>query len=59
MADDPKPTLRLVSNRPRPSFQSFDRFIAQPPQYRPRALAPWQPKRKRPKRPHAPGRGKR
>jgi hypothetical protein len=30
MADDPKPTLRLVSNRPRPSFESFDRFIAQP-----------------------------
>ena len=39
MADDLKPTLRLVSNRPRPSFESFDRFIAQPPQYRQRALA--------------------
>ena len=60
MADYPKPTLRLVSNRPRPSdFESFDRFIAQPPQYRPRALAPWQPKRKKGKRPDAPGRGKR
>ena len=59
MADDSKPTLRLVSNRPRPSFESFDRFIAQPPQYRQRALAPWQPKCKRPKRPHAPDRGKR
>ena len=59
MADDPKPTLRLVSNRRRPSdFDSFDRFT-QRPRYRQRALAPWQPKRKRRKRPDAPGRGKR
>jgi hypothetical protein len=58
MADDPKPTLRLVSNRRRPSFESFDRFT-QGARYRPRALAPWQPKRKKPKRPDAPNRGKR
>ena len=59
MADDPKPTLRLVSNRRRPSdFESFDRFT-QHPRYRPRALAKWQPKQKKPKRPDAPGRGRR
>ena len=59
MADDPKPTLRLVSNRRRPSeFESFDRFT-QCARYRQRALAPWQPKRKMPKRPDAPGQGKR
>jgi hypothetical protein len=60
MADDPKPTLRLVSNRRRSSeFESFDRFIAQRPRYRQRALAKWQPKRKRNKRPDARGRGRR
>jgi hypothetical protein len=60
MADDPKPPLRLVSGRTKgEDFDSFDRFIAQRPRYRPRALAPWQPKRKKPKRPDAPGRGKR
>jgi hypothetical protein len=59
MADDSKPTLRLVSNRRRPSdFDSFDR-VTQRPRYRQRALAKWQPKRKRRKRPDAPGRGKR
>jgi hypothetical protein len=59
MADDPKPTLRLVSNRRRPSdFESFDRFT-QGARYRQRALAQWQPKRKKPKRPDARGRGKR
>jgi hypothetical protein len=51
MADDPKPTLRLVSDRTKgQDFESFDRFIAQHPRYRPRALAQWQPKRKRRKR---------
>jgi hypothetical protein len=60
MADDPKPTLRLVSNRSKPGdFESFDRFIAQRPRNRQRALAPWRPKPKRRKRPDAPGRGKR
>ena len=61
MADDLKspPGLRLVSDRPRPSdFESFDRFVAQSPRYRQRALARWQPKRKRRKRPDAPGQGK-
>jgi hypothetical protein len=51
MADDSKPTLRLVSNRRRPSdFDSFDR-VTQRPRYRQRALAPWQPKRKSPSDP--------
>jgi hypothetical protein len=60
MADDLKPTLRLVSDRTRGGdFDSFDRFIAQRPRYRPRALAPWRPKSKKPKRPDAPGRGRR
>jgi hypothetical protein len=60
MADDPKPTLKLVSDRTKgEDFESFDRFIAQHPRYRQRALAPWQPKRKRPKRPDAPGRERR
>jgi hypothetical protein len=62
MADDPKPTLRLVSNLRRASdfdsFESFDRFT-KGARYRPRALAPWQPKRKKPKRPDAPGPGRR
>ena len=61
MADDLKsgPGLRLVSNRPRLSdFESFDRLAVRP-RYRQRALAPWQPKRKRRMRPHAPGQGKR
>jgi hypothetical protein len=58
MADDPK--LRLVSDRTKgEDFETFDRFIAQSPRYRQRALAPWQPKRKKPKRPDAPGRGRR
>ena len=57
MADDPK--LRLVSDRTKgEDFESFDRFT-QGARYRPRALAPWQPRRKRRKRPDAPGRGKR
>jgi hypothetical protein len=60
MADDKQgPGLRLVSDRSRlGDFESFDRFT-QCPRYRQRALAPWQPKRKKPKRPDAPGRGKR
>jgi hypothetical protein len=58
MADDPKPTLRLVSDRTKGAdFESFDRFT-QCAKYRPRALAPWQPKRKKPNGPDAPGRGK-
>jgi hypothetical protein len=59
MADDPRPTLKLVSNRRPSELESFDRFIAQRPRYRQRALAKWQPKRKRRKRSDAPGRGKR
>jgi hypothetical protein len=40
MADDPK--LRLVSDRTKgEDFESFDRFIAQRPRDRRRALAPW------------------
>jgi hypothetical protein len=59
MADDPKPTLRLVSNRAKAwEFESLDRWDPRP-RYRQRALAPWQPKRKKPKRPDAPGRGTR
>jgi hypothetical protein len=61
MADDLRsgPGLRLVSDRPTPSdFESFDRFAVRP-RYRQRALAPWQPKRKRRERPDAPGQGKR
>jgi hypothetical protein len=47
MADDRKPPLRLVSNRTKGrDFESFDRFIAQRPRDRPRALAPWKPKRR-------------
>jgi hypothetical protein len=50
MADDPKPTLRLVSDRAKAwEYESLDRFT-QRPRYRPGALAPWQPKRKKPKR---------
>src|ERR1700730_6953488 len=56
MADDPK--LRLVSDRTKgEDFESFDRFT-QGARYRQPALAPWQPKRKKPKRPDAPGRGR-
>ena len=59
MADDPKPTLRLVSNRAAAwEFESLDRWGPRP-RYRQQALAPWQPKRKKPKRPDAPGRGRR
>jgi hypothetical protein len=61
MADDLRsgPGLRLVSDRPTPSdFESFDCFAVRP-RYRQRALAPWQPKRKRRERPDAPGQGKR
>jgi hypothetical protein len=53
MADDlksPPGPLRLVSNRPSlGDFESFPRFAIDP-RYRQRALAPWQPKRKRRKR---------
>ena len=59
MADDLKPTLRLVSNRAKAwEFESLGRWDPRP-RYRQRALGPWQPKRKKPKRPNAPGRGKR
>jgi hypothetical protein len=60
MADDKQgPGLRLVSDRAKAwEFESLDRFT-QRPRYRPRALAPWQPKRKKPKRSDAPGRGRR
>jgi hypothetical protein len=51
MADDPKPTLRLVSNRAKAwEYESLDRWGPAGPRYRQRALAPWQPKRKKPKR---------
>jgi hypothetical protein len=41
MADDPKPTLRLVSNRAKAwEFESLDRWGPRP-RYRERALAPW------------------
>lgn len=59
MADDPKPPLRLVSDRTKgEDFESFERFT-ESPRYRQRALAPWQPKRKKHKRPDAAGRGRR
>jgi hypothetical protein len=58
MAPDDPPGLRQVSVRSRPSdFESFDRRT-QSPRYRQRALVPWQLKRKRRKRPDAPGQGK-
>jgi hypothetical protein len=59
MADDPRPPLRLVSDRTKgEDFESFERFGASP-RYRQRALTPWQPKRKKHKRPDAPDRGRR
>jgi hypothetical protein len=59
MADDPKPPPRLVSDRTKgEDFESFERFGASP-RYRQRALTPWQPKRKKYKRPDAPDRGRR
>jgi hypothetical protein len=58
MTDDPKPPLRLVSDRTKgEDFESFDRSHSAP-RYRQRRLEPWQPKRKRPKRPDAPGQRK-
>ena len=53
MADDPKPTMRLVSNRTKgQDFESFDRFT-QRPRYRQRALTPWRPARSTPETAHA------
>jgi hypothetical protein len=41
MADDPKPTLRLVSSRAKAwEFESLDRWGPRP-RYRQRALAQW------------------
>jgi hypothetical protein len=52
MADDKQgPGLRLVSDRAKAwEFESLDRFT-QRTRYRPRALAPWHPKRKKPSGP--------
>jgi hypothetical protein len=53
MADDPKPTLRLVSDRTKgEDFESFD-HLAQRPQYRQRALAPRRPTNSTPETAHA------
>ena len=50
--------LRLVSDRVASwEWESFPRY-AQRPRYRQRALAAWQPKRNRRKRPDAPRQGK-